>query len=101
MSSGRSRCYRTAMQPILAESGPSRGRALAILVVLAVLTLAIFASSTVRRHHVRYHTTQLRVVKLPSGHYYVPVRLGQPGCKVLKPKPAAAPTSEPQPRGLR
>ena len=58
------------MQPILAESAPRRGRAIAFAVALTLV--ATFAATTTRHHprfHHRHYELQQRVGKCAQVHY--------------------------------
>jgi hypothetical protein len=52
------------MQPILAESAPHRGRAVAFAVALAAFALMAFAPSSHGRHH-----QMKRIGKCAHSHY--------------------------------
>ena len=57
------------MQPILAESAPHRGRAVAFAVALALI--ATLAATQTRRHprHHRHYELQQRIGKCAQVHY--------------------------------
>jgi hypothetical protein len=58
------------MQPILAESAPRRGRAIAFAVALTLV--AAFATTRTRHHprfHHRYYDLQQRIGKCAQVHY--------------------------------
>jgi membrane protein YdbS with pleckstrin-like domain len=62
------------MQPILAESAPHRGRAIAFAAVLAALAMvALFAIPSSRHHNTRYrgHHRLPGIGKCPHGYVYV------------------------------
>jgi hypothetical protein len=62
------------MQPILAESAPHRGRAIALAAALAVITAVTALSVRQVRSHHRHHPVHLHRGTCTSGGYFYLVR---------------------------